>query len=158
MFKTSILTPHTERIPLKRVYTIGYEGRTFEDFLDVLNEHGISAVADVRANPYSKRTEFSYEFLKEKLENEGFRYYSFKKLGTPRKLREAFKSGKISRHAFKMKFLEHLSRNFQALEKLEKIANDVPTVLMCYERNPRKCHRSIIAEILEGREFRVIHL
>ena len=158
MFETSILTPYAERIPLKSVYTIGYEGRTFEDFLDVLNEHGISAVADVRANPYSKRIEFSYEFLKEKLENEGFHYYSFKKLGTPKKLREDFKSGRISWHAFKMKFLKHLSRNFQALEELEKIANDVPTVLMCYERDPRKCHRSIIAEILEGRDFWVVHL
>ena len=158
MFKTFVLSPPPKKLSLKRVYTIGYEGRTFEDFLDVLNEHGISAVADVRANPHSKRTEFSYEFLKEKLESEGLRYYSFKKLGTPKKLREAFKSGRISWHTFKMKFLEHLSRNFRAFEELERIANDVPTVLMCYERNPKKCHRSIIAEILEGRDFLVIHL
>jgi uncharacterized protein (DUF488 family) len=46
----------------------------------------------------------------------------------------------------------------ESIEELRKNAIEMPTAIMCFERNPTECHRSIIASELEKSGFTVVNL
>src|SRR3954469_4970428 len=79
-----------------RIFTIGYEAATMEDFLIALTDAGVKRVIDVRALPLSRRPGFSKTALKGALEEAGIEYLHLKALGTPTEGRTAARAG---RHA-----------------------------------------------------------
>ena len=57
------------------IYTIGYGSRSIEQFIEVLQQHKIAYLIDVRSTPYSRyKPEFSKEALAAELERHGVRY------------------------------------------------------------------------------------
>jgi len=130
------------------VYTIGYEGASIEEFQKTLSIVGISLVADIRAIPVSRKRGFSKISLAERLAKVGIEYQHFGELGDPKPGREAARAGQYP--TFESIYRLHLeSREARAaIADLLKLVALRPTCLLCFERNPRHCHRTIVAKQL----------
>jgi uncharacterized protein (DUF488 family) len=130
------------------VYTVGYEGTDIDRFVQTLKVVGIKTLADVRAIALSRKKGFSKNALKNRLEAEGIEYRHFIALGDPKPGREAARNGKLDQ--FQRIYRKHLSSAaaVAALQELEGVVWSAPSCLLCFERNPSVCHRSIIAEKL----------
>jgi uncharacterized protein (DUF488 family) len=140
------------------IYTIGYEGRTLEDFIHILKEHHINVVIDVRELPLSRKKGFSKTALSQALEENDIDYIHMKSLGTPKELRDKFKSKKITFKEFSLEYEKYLNTQTETLAKLLQCALMNTCVLMCYEKDWRVCHRRIIAEHMKMAKFEVIHI
>lgn len=140
----------------KAVFTIGHEKRKIDDFVKILKGNNVDVLVDVRANGYSRKPGFSYVTLKKRLEKEGIDYLSMKELGAPKKLRAGRKEKGYG--WFFEEYEKYLDTESSELDKLEKIVKYSSGCLMCFELEPRECHRSILANKLSARGFEVAHL
>ncbi|EAS50652.1 conserved hypothetical protein [Aurantimonas manganoxydans SI85-9A1] len=139
--------------------TIGYEGTDIDTFVASLKSAGVSAIADVRAVAISRKPGFSKTRLRDRLENEGIKYLHFIDLGDPKPGRQAAREGRFA--AFRAIYNEHLSTDAatNALDELQQFAHNNDVCLLCFERDPENCHRSIVADVLQERlDMRVEHL
>jgi uncharacterized protein (DUF488 family) len=127
-----------------RIFTIGYEGATIGEFLAALNEAGIERVIDVRALPLSRRPGFSKSPLRAALEEAGIEYVHLKALGTPADGRAAARAGRhadLERiYAGQLELPEAIAQGAQMLA----MAEDKPSALLCFEREPAHCHRTLL--------------
>lgn len=130
--------------PVKKIYTIGYEGKSIDEFLKLLSEKGITRVIDVRSKPHSKREEFDQEDLKDTLFKKSMMYKHLPSLGGMEK--EDYKEAMGS---------EEWRSGYR---ELKSIAEEGPSVMMCLEKDPMQCHRRFISERLEEEGWDVIHL
>ena len=127
-----------------RIFTIGYEGATQAEVIAALSHAGVTLLADVRAVPLSRRPGFSKNVLAAGLREAGIDYVGLKALGTPPGGREAARKGD---HAGLARVysgqLELPEAALQAAQLIE-LAADRPTALLCFERDPASCHRSLL--------------
>jgi uncharacterized protein (DUF488 family) len=140
--------------------TIGYEGFTADDWLRELRARGVEVVVDVRDLPLSRRRGFSKTALRDALAERGVTYIHVKAFGNPKELRESLKSG-LSFDDFARVFAGLLDTRSQELRDLIALAEDKSTCLVCFEEDPARCHRSLVAERvaqLSGGSIRVEHL
>jgi uncharacterized protein (DUF488 family) len=137
---------------MSAVATIGYEGATVQGFLAALREARIEMLVDVRAVAMSRRPGFAKTRLAGNLDQAGIEYLHLRGLGTPADGRAAARAG---RHAEMHRiFREHLATPVAQtdLETLVSIVTAGKRVcLMCFEADPRHCHRSIVVEALGER-------
>lgn len=140
----------------KSVFTVGYEKRKIDDFVKILKGHKIDIIIDIRANGHSRKPGFSYLTLKKRLENEGIDYLQMKELGAPKKLRDGLKEKGYG--WFFKEYEKYIETEPLELDKLEKITKYSKSCLMCFELEPRECHRSIVAKKLSDRGFEIAHL
>jgi uncharacterized protein (DUF488 family) len=143
----------------KSLLTIGYEGSSFADFLATLQEAKINTVIDVRDVPVSRKVGFSKYSLARALEIAGISYVHLKELGDPKAGREAARSGDFA--GFRRIYAARLRKAETKIElKIAiDIAKDAKACLLCYERDPKNCHRSMVAECMcDLADFRVTHL
>ncbi|QJQ32111.1 DUF488 domain-containing protein [Sphingomonas lacunae] len=141
------------------LFTIGYERASVCDFLVTLQRVGIEQVIDIRELPQSRRKGFSKNQLAGHLEGAGIIYRHFRQLGDPKHGREAAKAGLFDE--FKAIYNAHLDLNasLSALKDVASLAFEKKSVLLCYERDARYCHRKIVADRLSVLySFRVNHL
>jgi uncharacterized protein (DUF488 family) len=133
---------------MNTVYTIGYEGTDIERFVQTLKAVGIEVLADVRAVALSRKKGFSKTALRNTLAEAGIEYVHFNALGDPKPGREAARAGKYD--LFRKIYGEHLStlEAQAALQELEIAVQVKSTCLLCFERDPNVCHRSIVTEAL----------
>ena len=144
------------------IYTLGYEGKTLEKCLDILTNNLVTAIVDVREKPYSRKPGFAGTILEETVSKPPYRmfYLSDTTLGTPTALRDRFKKDKDV-DLFKKDFKKLYSQRKEALKTLlETIRGKFIPCLLCYEADPHKCHRSIVAEELANLHgnAKVVHL
>jgi len=127
-----------------RIFTIGYEGTTVPEFIDALQKAGVERLIDVRALPLSRRPGFSKSPLRAALDEVGIEYIHLKSLGTPSEGRTAARAG---RHADMARIyagqLELPEAIAQSAEMLE-LAKEKPSALLCMEREPEHCHRTLL--------------
>jgi uncharacterized protein (DUF488 family) len=133
-----------------RLYTIGYEGKTAEGLLEVLIRNGVTLIIDVRAVPNSRGAGFSKSQLNEFLNRSNIDYVHIKELGTPKYLRDLFKTNKDFK-AFKQGYLRQLDVIPDILENLAEMVVGNECCLLCLEREYDDCHRSILADEVIGR-------
>jgi len=130
---------------VKRIYTLGTDRRSEEDFIEILLAYDISSLIDVRSFPKSRIPIFVRENLKNLLEREGIAYHFLgKELGGFRK--GGYVSYLVS-DAFSL-----------GVDLLESIAAANTSVVICAERFPWKCHRKWIARELQKRGWQVEHI
>ena len=127
-----------------RIFTIGYEGATMPEFMAALQKAGVKRVIDVRALPLSRRPGFSKTPLLNALAEAGIEYVHLKALGTPAEGRAAARAGRqadLERiYAGQLELPEAMAQGAQMLE----LAADRPSALLCMERDPAACHRSLL--------------
>jgi uncharacterized protein (DUF488 family) len=130
--------------------TIGYEGASLDDFLATLQRAGVAAVIDIRDVPASRRPGFSKNVLAAALASAGVSYTHLKPLGDPKPGREAARRG--DHDEFVRVFTAHVAspQADVALQQAVDIATSKPSVLLCYERDPRHCHRTLVARMMKG--------
>ncbi len=143
----------------KPLFTIGYEGLDPERLTAALRSAGVAVLADVRAVANSRKRGFSKGALKAGLEEAGLGYAHLRTLGTPKAGREAARAddAALLRRIYCEEVLETAS-GIAALDDLTAMAGRSPICLLCFERDPSRCHRRILAERLEGRGFAVTDL
>lgn len=140
-----------------RIFTIGYEGAVMAEFIAALQKAGIERVIDVRALPLSRRPGFSKSPLRAALEESGIEYIHLKALGTPAEGRAAARSGRhadLERiYAGQLELPEAMMQSAQMIE----LAREKPTALLCMEREPQHCHRTLLLKAVAS-DADVIHL
>lgn len=143
---------------MRVVYTIGYEGTDIDRFVETLLDAGVETLADVRAVTVSRKKGFSKSGLQARLASVGIRYIHFSKLGDPKPGREAARAGRVDE--FVSIYTAQLARAEaqSELASLNKVVDAEATCLMCFERDPKVCHRSIVAEALRTDQTSVFHL
>ena len=138
----------------KTLFTIGYEGLDPDRFAAALKEAGVGLVADVRAVASSRKRGFSKGALAAGLREAELGYEHLRALGTPRAGREAARAGDaaLMRRIYCEEVLDTADGG-AALDALAEIAERAPTCLLCFERDPERCHRRVLTERLAARGF-----
>jgi uncharacterized protein (DUF488 family) len=126
------------------LFTVGYEGRTVEDLVGVLDIHRVSVLVDVRENAISRKAGFGRRSLQEVLEKAGIEYRHEPLLGNPRDNRQPFREGHARARERYIKHLNNGSR--EAFDSIIDVAMKQRVALLCFERNESDCHRSCIVE------------
>lgn len=128
----------------RRVFTIGYEQTTMAELIAALQAAGVERVVDVRALPLSRRPGFSKTALAGALREAGIAYEHLKALGTPKEGRDAAKKGDratLARvYAGQLELPEAQAAAAVLLDRIDA----GPTALLCYEREPADCHRTLL--------------
>ena len=130
----------------RRIYTIGYEGATQAELIAALKTAGVERVIDVRAVPNSRKPGFSKNVLAAGLKDAGIDYVLLKALGTPPKGREAARKGRWDemRRVYAAQ-LETPEAGADAA-RMTALAEEKPSALLCFERDPAHCHRTLLRE------------
>ncbi len=127
------------------IYTIGHSTRSTEDFLKILKHYGIETVVDVRHFPSSKKFPwFNKDMLEKTLAEGGIKYFWLEALG-------GFRKGGYAEYTKTQEFAEGIKR-------LEEIAEQGRTAVMCAEILFFRCHRRYISEKLTQLGHKVIHI
>lgn len=142
------------------LYTIGYEGRSLKEFVNQLKNSDIGILVDVRQIPISRKKGFSKANLSQFLRNYNIDYLHLRELGSPRPLRKKVRLDGDYDSFFK-EYSRYIKFQMGTVKELHRIVLDEICCLMCYERYPENCHRSIIAEEIktfDGNGLIVKHL
>ena len=142
------------------IFTIGHSTRDFDELIEILRAHGVQAIADVRLIPRSRRyPHFNDEALKHELPKNGIAYLPFKSLGG-RKRPMLHSPNTGWRNASFQGYADFMQTpDFEAaLNDLIQAAAKQPTTIMCAEAVPWRCHRSLIADALLVRGWRVMDI
>lgn len=140
-----------------RIFTIGYEGANQADLIERLRDARVAVLADVRAVPLSRRPGFSKNILAAGLREAGIDYLGLKALGTP-------PDGRAAARRHDMDALRdiyggqlQLPEAMVQAAQLHDIASQRPTALLCFERAPDCCHRSLLVDAVMP-DAEVVHL
>lgn len=142
--------------------TIGYEGRSLEEYLNDLFRAGVTLLCDVRRNPLSRKYGFSKNTLANACNGMDLRYEHLPELGIDSRDRRGLETQEDYDALFVLYEQDYLPRQEVTLGViLEWIAKGERVALTCYERRPEQCHRHCVAEALEHAAegaLRAVHL
>ena len=136
--------------------TIGYEGCTITDVVARLQAAQVRLLIDVRAVPRSRKPGFSKRQLAAGLDEAGIAYVHLQGLGTPKPGRDAVRAGHPERmHVI---FREHMTSDHAQAELAQAmaLAQEKRVCLLCFERDPACCHRTIVAEMIAARTCQAV--
>ena len=139
-----------------RIFTVGHSTHELRRFVDLLRWNDVGAVCDVRSVPRSRFVpHFNREHLSVVLERYGIQYFFLgKELGARPADKRAYESGRVDYER-----LAALSQFQDGLERLGKIHKAYAPALLCAERDPLHCHRTIlVARHLVSRGYSVEHI
>ena len=136
--------------------TIGHSNHSLETFVALLQQHGVSALADVRSAPYSRfNPQFNRKALEGSLKGIGIKYaFLGRALGGRPDDPSCYENGRVR--------YDRLARTPLFREGLERVVEGAGReciALMCAEREPLDCHRTIlVGRSLVGRGVAVAHI
>ena len=126
----------------KTVFTIGHSNHTIDEFLFLLEKHNITAIADVRSAPYSRfNPQFNKELINTVLTNNRIKYvFLGKELGARPRDESCYTGNQVDFNILKNKafFVDGINRIIDGIEHDHRIA------IMCSEKEPLSCHRTIL--------------
>ncbi len=132
------------------LFTIGYEGKSLDAFINVLKGNEIELLVDVRRNPVSRKPGFSKNCMKARLESEGIEYVHMPALGIETARRQSLKTNLDYESLFEWYEDEILAREGTTIERLVSFLSIYQNVaLTCYESDPAMCHRSRVSKRIE---------
>jgi uncharacterized protein (DUF488 family) len=144
----------------REVLTIGHSTHSLDAFLDLLRRHEATALADVRRHPGSRRLpHFNRESLERALPAAGVAYHHVPELGGRRSPRPDTPNAGWEVEAFRG-YADHMdTEEFAAgLRRLEALAAELRTAIVCAEGLWWRCHRRLVADALTVRGWRVLHV
>jgi uncharacterized protein (DUF488 family) len=147
----------------REIVTVGHSTHSIERFLALLRGAGVVAIADVRRYPGSRRhPQFGAEALAASLRDAEIAYESFGVELGGRRRSTADRSDRNAawRSESFRAYADHMGdEEFGAgMARLERLAAEARTAVMCAEADWRRCHRQLIADALCARGWRVVHL
>jgi len=147
-------------MPPHLIWTVGHSTRPIEDFIELLNAHGIQRLVDVRTVPKSRyNPQFNLDRLPRSLRKAGTTYLHMPQLGGLRKpkkdsINDGWRNASFRGYADYMQTDEF----WEALDQLIVDSMGSRTAIMCAEAVPWRCHRSMIADALVSRGWLVQHI
>jgi hypothetical protein len=138
------------------LYTIGHSNHKIEDFINLLKRCGVTCVADVRTAPYSRYCpQFNKDALAAALETAGVAYiFMGKELGGRPGDPSCYENGCVD--------FQRLAEREEFKQGIECLVADVSKysiALMCAEKDPLECHRTIlIARYLKEHNIHIKHI
>ncbi|MHB8756372.1 MAG: DUF488 domain-containing protein [Candidatus Acidiferrales bacterium] len=156
----------TPRHSLPLILTIGHSNRSIEDFLALLQAHGVQRLVDVRTVPRSRHNpQFNRDALPQTLRRARIAYTHLAKLGGLRRARPDSPNTGWNNLSFRG-FADYMqtpefAAGIARLEKLAHAGGKAKTkrcAIMCAEAVPWRCHRSLIADALTVRGHAVEHI
>jgi uncharacterized protein (DUF488 family) len=138
------------------LFTIGHSTHELTRFLDLLKQHNIQAIGDVRSQPYSSRfPQYSKEALEKSLKENQIRYvFLGKELGARRSENCCYVEGQAK--------YELIAKNPAFAQGIERVIHGLSKyrlALLCSERDPLTCHRTVlVCKHLRGRGFDIEHI
>jgi uncharacterized protein (DUF488 family) len=143
------------------ILTVGHSTHPAERFVALLEARRVEVLADVRRYPGSRRNpQFNADSLHERLAEAGVAYEPFgEELGGRRRGRRDSPHTGLRVASFRA-YADHMdTEEFSAgLQRLEAVARERRTAIMCAEGEWRRCHRRLIADALSERGWRVLHI
>jgi hypothetical protein len=151
----------TERkSPPPRILTIGHSTRPIEEFIELLRQHGVERLVDIRTIPRSRHNpQFNGDALARSLRAEHIEYAHLKELGGLRHPRPdsanlGWRNASFRGYADYMQTEEFE----QAVRRLLQVCGEKQCAVMCAEAVPWRCHRSLLADALVARGIAVEHI
>lgn len=138
------------------IFSIGHSNHSVEVFLDLLRQHGITALADVRSTPYSRfQPQFNKDALERSLKAEGIKYvFLGKELGARSDDRSCYQNGRV-----RYPLLAKTALFRKGLERVMTGAQNFRIAIMCAEKEPLECHRTLlVSRALEAEGVAVKHI
>lgn len=132
-----------------QLFTIGYEGKTLEQYINLLIINDVHLLCDVRKNAYSQKYGFSKSQLEKACVGVGIKYVHIPQLGIESEFRQDLRSQKDYDNLFEFYEENTLKQNQEYLLKVrELIDSEKRIALTCFEHNPKECHRARVAKHL----------
>jgi uncharacterized protein (DUF488 family) len=134
--------------PLLTIFTVGHSDHGVESFLDLLRQHGMETVVDVRSTPYSRhRPHFGRGALSAYLDDAGIRYiWAGSALGGRPDDPACYRGGIVRKGNVDYWAMAQKASYQDGVQQLVADAADGPVVVMCSEEDPRRCHRHHLIE------------
>lgn len=163
--RKELLNPPTSTAPVKQeegwwIWTVGHSTRPLEEFVALLKSAAITAIADVRRFPGSRRyPQYNQQPLADSLRTAEIQYAALPELGgrrrpQPNSPHTAWRNASFRAYADYMGTDEFED----GAARLIALADTQRVALMCSEAVWWRCHRALIADYLKLRGYRVIHL
>lgn len=144
-----------------RLYTLGHSNREAAAFVDLLASAEIETLVDIRARPQSMRyPHFGEERLREALAGAGIQYHwAGRQLGGHRTPRDDSPHTALTEDGLRG-YADHMDREpfRKGVVQLLVLVRRAPTTVLCAERDPLQCHRSLLADYLALQGAEVLHL
>jgi uncharacterized protein (DUF488 family) len=125
------------------IYTIGYEGLSIGEFIDILQAHAVEILIDVRELPLSRKKGFSKNSLALTVTSLDIQYVHMRELGAPRQIRHHLRATSNWIEYCKS-YQDVLKNQSEALRKIANLSKSHRVCLMCFEEDYQTCHRSLI--------------
>ena len=134
----------------QKLFSIGYEGKSIENFVNILLQNDIRLLCDVRRNPISRKFGFSQSKLQRIVETSGIEYKHFPELGIAAEERKYLRTQENYNDLF-AGYRDALPSQASVLNNLYELFESHKRIaLMCYELDPRHCHRTVIFEYMSA--------
>ncbi len=143
------------------IFTIGYQGKSLDDLIDILRENKINNLIDIReSGKSSNKPEFNTEILKREFKKINISYIHKPELGVIYQIRAPYIENYIDPKAFRGWYNWHLKEvDFNLSEFVKFLKTNGKCCLMCMEKfaKPNKtqknyCHRDFLADIIINNE------
>lgn len=146
---------------MSRFFTLGHSTRSFDELLELLDQHGITFLVDVRSFPRSRTNpQFNCDRLTERLPDHGISYEHIDELGGYRDTDlDESPNAAWNNDSFHAYADYALTEEFQAgLQDLIALGEEFTVSYMCAEKVYWRCHRRIISDWLLARGHEVVHI
>ena len=142
------------------VHTVGHSTRTLDELVEVLRQHDVDLLVDIRGIPLSRHTpQFNSESLRNDLPGHGLGYVHLSRLGGRRPTRADSPNAGWRNKSFRGYADYMQTDDFRAgLEELLELAERSHPAIMCAEAVPWRCHRSLVGDALLVRGVRVLDI
>jgi uncharacterized protein (DUF488 family) len=155
----SRLIKHENAKVIPAIFSIGYEQKDIDSFLNLLIQNNVQIVVDVRRNPFSMNFAFTRTKLQRSLNGVGIEYIHYPNLGIEGELRKNLNEEKDYKKLFELYSKEMLPKNTKDIAKVLELGKKGRIVLLCFEKDPQFCHRGILSKKLEDlQKIQVKHL
>jgi hypothetical protein len=143
-------------------FTIGYEGSSFEGYLNRLIKNNVKTLVDVRRNPLSRKYGFSKKTLSDTVKKLGIGYVHIPELGIASDKRQELNTQADYDRLFNSYEKQELKQNGKALQNLFDIfQKDKRIAITCFEADVCMCHRGRVAKAmsaLPGWKYDIRHI
>jgi len=150
-----------DAVPMERLATIGYQGRTLRQLVRRLLDHDVRVLLDIRKVARRRRPDFNRNRIEAALGRAGIEYRHLPDLGSSRRLRKhLYETGDFER--FRGLYLSYVRR--WRLSEVRALANEArregTICILCYESDAASCHRGIVAAeaLRTHRKLKILHL
>lgn len=130
------------------LFTLGYEGKSLESFMNILIQNDVHLLCDVRKNPLSRKFGFSKSKLEHISKRIGIKYIHIPELGIESEKRTSLDTIDDYNELFKDYTCTLPKLKTELEEVYSLLCSNNRIALMCYEKEPQMCHRHVIRDYL----------